>query len=150
MRQLSTQLDRDYFDFIEKMERARMAYQRGHASFHDGIPEFALSMREMFVSDPRARFGTRFAAETIERRKLDTSRDPMPIDLKAYTVARQYDPNKRTFRKVIAELARHKDDLHPYMRRYLIERMREAEAHHRKLAEAYSNVADQFDVTETV
>ena len=69
----------------------------------------------------------------------------MPIDLKVYTVAKFYDPDKRPSPKVIAELAKHKDEIHPYARRYLVERMREAEARHRGLAEQYSRIADQFE-----
>jgi hypothetical protein len=125
------------------MERARLAFQRGSATYYNGVPEFALTSREMFIRDPHSTLGFRHAAKHIERRQLEKSGPP--IDLKAYIVAREYDPAKRRFPKVIAELAKHKDQLHPHMRRYLIERMRQAEDKHRKLAEQYGTIADQFD-----
>jgi hypothetical protein len=70
---------------------------------------------------------------------------PMPIDLKAYIVAREYDPDKRTFGKIIPELVKHKHELHPFARRYLLEQIRAKQNRHRKLAEAYQAVADQFE-----
>jgi len=69
----------------------------------------------------------------------------MPIDLKAYIVAREYDPDKRTFGKIIPELAKHRRELHPFMRRYLLEQIRTKQNRHRKLAESYGAVADQFE-----
>src|SRR5262249_52363292 len=146
-KQLSTVIERydSYEDFIDKMERARLAYQRGRAIFYDGVPDFALTHREKSVRDPNARFGFQAAYKTTELRKLEKSANPMPLQLKAYMVAKQYNPQKRTFSKVIAELAKHKDELHPYVRRYIIERLRNAETHHRKLAGQYGEVADRFE-----
>jgi hypothetical protein len=74
----------------------------------------------------------------------------MPIDLKAYVVAREYDPTKRSrrFPKIIAELVKHKHELHPYMRRYLLEQIRAKQNRHRQLAEDYQAVADQFEIED--
>jgi hypothetical protein len=63
---------------------------------------------------------------------------PMPLDLKVYVIACQYDPDKRRFPEIIAELAKHKADIHPFARRFLIERMRAAENKHRELAQRSS------------
>ena len=79
-----------------------------------------------------------------EIRHLDRS-EPMPFDLKAYIVAKAYDPDKRPFTKIIAALAENKDQLHPYTRRFLVERMREAEARHRDLAKRYGDIAAKFE-----
>ena len=138
--------DRSYEDYIEIMEKTRLAYQRGWTSFYNGIPGFAITRRERHIKDPSRRWGFRDVTENMksEFRWLDKSQ-PMPIDLKVYTVAKFYDPDKRPSPKVIAELAKHKDEIHPYARRYLVERMREAEARHRGLAEQYSGIADQFE-----
>jgi hypothetical protein len=73
---------------------------------------------------------------------------PMPIDLKAYVVALQYDADKYRFPKIIAELAKHKAEIHPFARRFLIERMRASENKHRQLAERFGAVADQFEIDE--
>jgi hypothetical protein len=71
----------------------------------------------------------------------------MPIDLRAYIVGRTFDPTKKhtTFGKIIRELVKHKDQLHPYARRYLLERLRVNEAKFAKLAQAYDDVAKQFE-----
>jgi hypothetical protein len=138
---------KSYREFIEMMETARIAYQRGYTFLYDGIPDFALTLREKFVDDLSRRFGVRFAFSKSEVHHFEKSGEPMPIDLKAYIVARQYDPDKKTFGKIIPELVKHKDKLHPFTRRYLIERMRDAETRHRKLAERHGNIADQFDET---
>jgi hypothetical protein len=133
-----------YEEFIQGMEEARLAYQSGRALFYDGIPGFALTSREKYVRAPGTILGFRPAARNIKLRDLEKS-GPMPINLKAYTIAKRYDPEKRTFSKVIAELAKHKDELHPYVRRYLIERMRSAERRHLELAKAYGDIAAQFE-----
>jgi hypothetical protein len=39
----------------------------------------------------------------------------------------------------LPELIKHKDQLHPFMRRYLIERMREAQNKYQRLADAYGS-----------
>src|SRR5262249_30429432 len=98
-----------YEEFINMMERARIAYQRGGVFLRDGIPDFCLTFREKHVKDPRAQFGLRNAYKTSKWHDFKNSNDPMPLDLRAYIIAKQYDPNKRTFPKVIAELAKHKD-----------------------------------------
>jgi hypothetical protein len=69
----------------------------------------------------------------------------MPIDLKAYVIARQYDGDKHTFGKIIPELVKHKDELHPFMRRYLLERLRASENKYRQLAGRFGVGADQFE-----
>ena len=43
---------------------------------------------------------------------------------------------------------KHKDELHPFMRRYLLERLRASENKHRQLAERFGAVADQFEIEE--
>jgi hypothetical protein len=146
MNELSTNIEHgpSYEEFIDQMERARIAYQRGHDLFHDGIPDFALTNREKFVKDPATRLGFRYAAKNIKLRYLD-KQGPMPIDLRAYIIAKQYNPEKRTFRKLIAKLIKHKASLHPYVRRFLIERMRKDEQQYLELARAYADIAAQFE-----
>ena len=120
-----TNLEPDYDKYIRLMEEMRLNYRR--------LP------RDGYIYDPRIgrlRFGKR------------QHPGPMPVDLKAYVVAREYDPDNRTFPKIIAELAKHKHELHPFMRRYLLEQIRAKQNRHRKLAEAYQAVADQFEIDD--
>jgi hypothetical protein len=69
----------------------------------------------------------------------------MPIELRAFDVARHFDGDKRRFGKIIAELAEHKAEPHPHMRRYLLERLRDGEKRHREIAERFGAAADQFE-----
>jgi hypothetical protein len=80
--------------------------------------------------------------------QLEPSDEPMPIDLKAYIIVQQYDGDKRTFSKIIPELVKHKDELHPFMRRYLLEQLRASENKYRQLAERFGAVADQFEIED--
>src|SRR4029077_10452827 len=87
---------RSYEEFIELMEATRLAHQRGWDIFYNDIPTFAITHRERVIKDPSRRFGFRLATENMkpEIRHLDRS-EPMPFDLKAYIVAKAYDPDKR-------------------------------------------------------
>jgi hypothetical protein len=62
----------------------------------------------------------------------------------------QYNGEGARFPKIIAELAKHKTEIHPFARRFLIERMRASENKHRQLAERFGAVADQFEVEEAM
>ena len=106
-------------------------------------------MEEMRLNYGRA-YRTGYVWDLIhgKARRIEPSDEPMPIDLKAYIIAREYHPNKRTFGKIIPELVKHKDELHPFMRRYLLEQLRDSESGHRKLAESYQAIADQFEINE--
>src|SRR6516162_1109968 len=117
-----TKPEPDYGTYIRLMEEMRLNYGR--------------LQRDGRFYDPRT---------GRSRWCLPKHPGPMPIDLKAYIVAREYDPDKRAFAKVIPELVRHKHELHPFMRRYFLERLRASENRHRRLAEDYQAVADQFE-----
>ena len=76
----------------------------------------------------------------------------VPIDLRAYEVAYYYDGQDTAFGKTLPELLKFRDNLHPYMRRYLAERFRKKEdyyrevvAKHARLAEQCSSFAAQFE-----
>ena len=145
--EVSTELNRPArTSTISNHGKTRLAYQRGWDCFYDGIPGFWITNRENIIKDPSRLIGFRLATENMksEIRHLDKSQ-PKPIDLKVYEIAKFYDPHKRPFTKIIAELAKLKDEIHPYARRYLVERMREAEARYRGLAEQYGRIADQFE-----
>jgi hypothetical protein len=121
-----TKPEPDYNTYIRLMEQMRLNYGR-------------LQRGDPFLYDPR-----------IGRHRRDQGGHPgpMPIDLKAYIVAREYDPEKRAFAKIIPELVKHKHELHSFMRRYLLEQIRGKQSRHRKLAESYQGVADQFEIED--
>jgi myo-inositol-1-phosphate synthase len=116
----------DYDQYIRLMETMRLNYARWQR--HD------------YVYDPRSRH---YALPPKGHP------GPMPIDLKAYVVAREYDPDKHSFGRTIDELVKHKNELHPHMRRYLLDQLRTKQNRHRKLAESYQAVADQFEIEAT-
>ena len=132
-----------YESYIEDMETMRINYNRMVGSAGRSIWGNA----SVYLNDPD---GGLVRDETGKIKYVRGHPGPMPIDLKAYVVAREYDPDKRSrhFPKIIAELVKHKHELHPYMRRYLLERSRASENRHRKLAESYQAVADQFEIEE--
>ena len=49
--------DRSYEDYIEIMEKTRLAYQRGWTSFYNGIPGFAITRRERHYQRPKSPIG---------------------------------------------------------------------------------------------
>jgi hypothetical protein len=120
-------LEPDYNEYIRLMEEMRLNYGR--------------LQRSGYIYDPRTGRHRWTGQGPINP-------GPMPIDLKAYVVAREYDPDKHTFPKIIAELVKHKHELHPFVRRYLLEQIRAKQNRHRKLAESYQDVADQFEIED--
>jgi hypothetical protein len=79
------------------------------------------------------------------RKAFHNSAGQMPLDLRAYIVAKQFDGDKKTFPEIIPALLRHKDKLHPYILRFLIESLRMGERKHQAVADSYCNIANQFD-----
>ena len=130
-----------YESYIEDMETMRINYNRMVGSAGRSIWGNA----SVYLNDPD---GGLVRDETGKIKYVRGHPGPMPIDLKAYIVAREYDPNKRTFAKIISGLVKHKHELHPFMRRYLLERLRASENEHRQLAERFGAVADQFEINE--
>src|SRR5262249_26178470 len=140
---------RSYSDWIRAMEGIRRGYQRGELNCID----LGMSFKAWgeWVSKTGQR--TNWSGTAVKRPD-----GPMPIDLRAYIVAREFDPTRmsradrtkksHTFPKVIAELVAHQDQLHPYARRYLLERLRKGEAGHAAAAKAYGDVANQFETTK--
>jgi hypothetical protein len=122
------------------MEKMRLNYgraQRGGLIYHPSYGRWSKPRRHP-VYDPQ-----------IGRTRWEHERPgPMPIDLKAYVIALQYDADKHRFPKIIAELVKQKAEIHPFARRFLMERMRASENKHRELAERFGAVADQFEIEE--
>jgi hypothetical protein len=112
--------------------------------------EYIRLMEQMRLNWGRVQRDGRFYDPRIGRYRWGPIQHPgpMPIDLKAYVVARQYDGDKYTFPKVIPELVKHKEQLHPFARRYLLERLRHSERKYRTLANRFGAVADQFEIKE--
>jgi hypothetical protein len=81
----------DYVEYIRLMEQMRLNYER--------------VQRDGRFYDPR-----------IGRSRWGKPQHPgpMPIDLKVYVVALKYDPDKHRFPEIIAELAKHNAEIHPF------------------------------------
>jgi hypothetical protein len=129
-----------YESYIEDMEIMRVNYNRMVRSAGGGwggVPTYLRDPDGGLVRD-----------EAGKIKSVHEHPGPMPLDLKAYVVAREYDADKHTFGKIIPELVKHKDKLHPFMRRYLLERLRTSENEHRRLAKRFGAIADQFETEE--
>ena len=133
----------DYETFLRLMEKMRLARRTDCIIHEDDLLHSDLWLARHNI-DP-GRTETWFAWLLYGTRGKKIRFDPNDINLRAYIIARQYDPDKHTFGKILLELIKHKDQLHPYIRRYLIETMREAQNKHRRLADCYGSVADQFE-----
>lgn len=81
------------------------------------------------------------------RKAFDNSAGQMTLDLRAYIVAKQFDGDKKTFPEIIPALLHHKDKLHPYILRFMIESLRMGERKHQTIADSYRSIASQFDKT---
>jgi hypothetical protein len=68
---------------------------------------------------------------------------PVSIDLRAYEAAYYYDGQDSTFAETLPELLKFRDDLHPYMRRYLAERFRKKEDYYREVAAKHARLSEQ-------
>src|SRR5262249_7522055 len=135
---------RSYSEWLKVMEHFRLGLGRGWVSSWGLGPDPDLSnMPEM--SSPGEFFAQRKGPYKHFKLSVD---GPLPIDLKAYIVAKTFDPTKKhyTYGKIIPELVKHQEQLHPFARRYLLERLRDNEAKFKKLAQAYGDVANQFEV----
>jgi len=130
---------RTYSEWLKAMEAMRLGLRRGW-----------ISPRDLDQLRPWETYEEMLQRMRADNRKLvPLALDgPMPLDLRAYIVAKDFDPTKkgRTFPKIIAELVKCKDQLHPFARRYLLERLREGESKYTRLAQAYG-VANQFDAS---
>src|SRR6516225_9418258 len=130
-----TKPEPDYDEYIRRMEVMRINYNRMAAS------------RFAHLDDPD-RPGRAVRGKWGKIMFVRGHPGQMPLDLRAYVVAREYDPDKRTFGKIIPELVKHKHELHPFTRRYLLEQIRTKQNRHRKLADSYQAVADQFEIED--
>jgi hypothetical protein len=89
-----------YEAYLREMDRLRRVYQNGG-----------------YIRDPQTD-----KLVYIGQRPVPPWR--MPLDLRAYVVARRFDGDRYTFGKILPEIIKHKDKLHPFVRRYLLERLR--------------------------
>jgi hypothetical protein len=147
----------DYQTFIGIMEKMRLAKgwaQRNWESIptirEDDLLHYTQSMARHGIDPARIETWLAYIEKGTRGKKIPF--DPNDINLRAYIIARQYDPDKYTFNKILPELIKYKDHLHPYILRYVIERMREAQNKeleainkHQRLANCYGRVADQFE-----
>ena len=136
----------DYQTFMRVMEKMRLHSRKGH--FYEGyiheddLLHPSLSLAKHGITDDVKTWFAWLEHGTLGKK---IPFDPNDINLRAYIIARQYDPDKYTFNKVLPELIKHKDHLHPFILRYVIERMREEQNKYQRLADAYGSIADQFE-----
>jgi hypothetical protein len=104
--------DPAYNLYIRGMETMRLNYERMKRTYGS-----------TYLDDP-AHPGRVIRDEDGKIKPYRGDPGPKPLDLRVYIVALGYNGEDVRFPKIIAELAKHKTEIHPFARRFLIERMR--------------------------
>jgi hypothetical protein len=81
----------------------------------------------------------------LPHRIIKFQRDGKPIDLRAYEIMQAIERERQLPPKVLAELIKHKDALHPYMRKRLLETLRSKAKLHRDKVDYLDGIADQLE-----
>jgi hypothetical protein len=135
-------------EYFRLMEEFRLAYNRGYGFSRSFCPPVHLPHEEGETTvEWMARYWKRL--NELPRVIIKFERGLKPIDLRAYEAMRDVERDRDLPPKVTAEIINHKDALHPYMLKRLLEALRAKAGEHRRLTDYFDGIADQLETKDT-